>query len=81
VQDMRVQLQAGLQQVLPDRDFSFLLRQNGMFGYTGLSAQQVDVLREQYGVYAVASGRICVAGLNPGNVGKVCQAMAEVIRG
>jgi aromatic-amino-acid transaminase len=81
VQDMRVQLQAGLQQVLADRDFSFLLRQNGMFGYTGLSAAQVDALREQHGVYAVASGRICVAGLNPGNVGKVCQAMAEVIRG
>ncbi len=80
VQAMRAQLQAGLQQVLPERDFGFLLRQNGMFGYTGLTAQQVERLREQHGVYAVSSGRICVAGLNPGNIDKVCHAMAEVIR-
>jgi len=81
VKAMREQLAGGLQRLLPEQDFSFLVRQNGMFGYTGLSAQQVDILREKHGVYAVSSGRICVAGLNPGNVDKVCQVMAEVIRG
>jgi aromatic-amino-acid transaminase len=81
VKSMREQLASGLKRLLPEHDFSFLLRQNGMFGYTGLSAQQVDILREKHGVYAVSSGRICVAGLNSGNIDKVCQVMAEVIRG
>ncbi|MFL9926848.1 aspartate/tyrosine/aromatic aminotransferase [Herbaspirillum lusitanum] len=81
VHGMRERLHAGLAKVLPEYNFGFLLRQNGMFGYTGLSAAQVERLREQHGVYAVSSGRICVAGLNPGNVDKVCLAMAEVIRG
>ena len=81
VRDMRVKLSAQLKQAVPDRDFDFLLRQNGMFGYTGLSAAQVDRLRDEFGVYAVSSGRICVAGLNDGNVARVAEAMAEVLRG
>ncbi|MCK7493348.1 MAG: aminotransferase class I/II-fold pyridoxal phosphate-dependent enzyme [Comamonadaceae bacterium] len=50
------------------RDFGYFLSQRGMFSYTGLSAAQVDRLREEFGVYLVRSGRICVAGLNTGNV-------------
>jgi aromatic-amino-acid transaminase len=50
------------------RDFGYFLTQRGMFSYTGLSAAQVDRLREEHGVYLVRSGRMCVAGLNSGNV-------------
>ena len=64
---------------LPGRDFGYFLSQRGMFSYTGLSAAQVDRLREQYAVYLVRSGRICVAGLNEGNVERSAQAMAEVM--
>ncbi|EJM96285.1 amino acid aminotransferase [Herbaspirillum sp. YR522] len=81
VRDMRTMLGAQLETAVPDRDFSFLLRQHGMFGYTGLSAAQVDRLRDEFGVYAVHSGRICVAGLNDNNVARVAEAMAEVLRG
>lgn len=81
VRDMRSRLSAQLKTAVPDHDFSFLLRQHGMFGYTGLTAAQVDRLRDEFGVYAVHSGRICVAGLNDGNVARVAEAMAEVLRG
>jgi aromatic-amino-acid transaminase len=50
-----------------------------MFSYTGLSAAQVDRLREEFGVYLVRSGRMCVAGLNTGNVERTAQAMAAVL--
>ncbi|SSS48419.1 tyrB [Acinetobacter baumannii] len=50
-----------------------------MFSYTGLTAEQVDILREEYAIYLVRSGRICVAGLNMNNVYTVAKAMAEVL--
>jgi aromatic-amino-acid transaminase len=81
VRDMRSKLSQQLKTAVPDHDFSFLLRQHGMFGYTGLTAAQVDRLREEFAVYAVHSGRICVAGLNDNNVARVAEAMAEVLRG
>ena len=50
-----------------------------MFSYTGLTAEQVDILREEYAIYLVRSGSICVAGLNMNNVYTVAKAMAEVL--
>lgn len=50
-----------------------------MFSYTGLTAGQVDILREEYAIYLVRSGRICVAGLNMNNVYTVAKAVAEVL--
>ncbi|HNL98051.1 MAG TPA: amino acid aminotransferase [Accumulibacter sp.] len=60
-------------------DLSFITRQRGMFSYTGLSAAQVDRLREEFAIYAVSSGRICVAALNTRNIGHVADAMAAVL--
>ncbi len=76
---MRQALVEVLDQALPGRDFGYLLRQRGMFSYTGLSPQQVDRLREEFGVYLIASGRMCVAGLNSRNVTRVAQAFAAVM--
>ncbi len=50
-----------------------------MFSYTGLSAQQVDRLRDEFGIYLIASGRMCVAGLNRSNVKRVAEAFAAVM--
>lgn len=61
------------------QDFSFITRQRGMFSYTGLSAAQVERLRTEYGIYAVASGRICLAALNDGNLEYVADAIAAVL--
>jgi aromatic-amino-acid transaminase len=52
-----------------------------MFSYTGLTAAQVDRLREEHAVYLVRSGRICIAGLNPDNVRRTAEAMAAVLAG
>ena len=76
---MRRTLHGVLRARLPGRPFDYFLTQRGMFSYTGLSASQVDRLREEFGVYLVRSGRMCVAGLNTGNVERTAQAMAAVL--
>ncbi len=77
---MRRSLHEVLSAKLPGRDLDYFLTQRGMFSYTGLSVAQVDRLREEFGVYLIRSGRICVAGLNTGNVERAAQAMAAVMR-
>lgn len=76
---MRQELVNVLKEAVPGHNFDYLLKQRGMFSYTGLSAAQVDRLREEFGVYLIASGRMCVAGLNAGNVQRVAQAFASVM--
>jgi aromatic-amino-acid transaminase len=76
---MRQRLHAVLSARLPGRDFGYFLSQRGMFSYTGLSAAQVDRLREDHAVYLVRSGRMCVAGLSTKNVERVAAAFAAVL--
>jgi len=76
---MRKKLHGVLSAKLPGRNFDYFLTQRGMFSYTGLSAAQVDRLREEHALYMVRSGRICVAGLNSGNVEATAVAMAAVL--
>jgi aromatic-amino-acid transaminase len=80
IQLMRQRLFDVLQQKLPGKDVSYFLTQRGMFSYTGLSAEQVDKLREDHAVYLVRSGRMCVAGLNSSNVEATAVAMAAVLQ-
>src|SRR5690606_35362592 len=65
---------AGVQQ-----DVSFIEQQRGMFSYSGLSREQVSRLAEEFAIYAVGSGRICVAALNNSNIDTVANAMAKVM--
>jgi aromatic-amino-acid transaminase len=62
-----------------DFDLSYVLKQRGMFSYSGLSKPQVQALRERYSIYAIDSGRICVAALSTRNVDYVAQAVADVL--
>lgn len=64
-----------------DRDFSFITRQKGMFSFSGLTKDQVAVLREKYALYIVGSGRISVAGMTPSNMDRLCGAIADVLKG
>jgi aromatic-amino-acid transaminase len=64
---------------VPQRDFSFVLGQRGMFSYSGLSAEQVARLRSEFSVYAISTGRICVAALNSRNLGYVADSIASVL--
>jgi len=79
IKSMRRHLAQGLAARTKKRDFSFIERQNGMFSYTGLTADQVQRLREEFGIYAVSTGRICVAALNSKNVDYVADSIAKVL--
>ena len=79
IRDMRKQLVQKLKDQGVKQDFDFVLAQRGMFSYSGLTAPQVDVLRDKHGVYAVSSGRICVAALNSRNIDYVAKAIASVL--
>ena len=63
-----------------DRDFSFVVKQRGMFSYTGLTADQVERMKNEFGIYAVSTGRICLAALNSRNIDYVADAVAAVIK-
>jgi aromatic-amino-acid transaminase len=78
IRAMREQLAALLHARVPGADFGFVTRQRGIFSYSGLTKTQVDRLREQYAIYAIDSGRICVAALNTRNIGYVAAAIAAV---
>jgi aromatic-amino-acid transaminase len=77
---MRKQMVDSIKAAAPEADFSFILKQRGMFSYSGLSKEQVRRLREEYSIYAIDTGRICVAALNSKNVNYVAGAIANVIR-
>jgi len=80
IKSMRRALVDKVQARAPGFDFSFVMRQRGMFSYSGLSKDQVDRLREEFSIYAIASGRICVAALNSRNLDYVADAIAAVVR-
>jgi aromatic-amino-acid transaminase len=61
------------------QDFAFIEQQRGMFSYSGLTAEQVDRLQKEDGIYALSTGRICVAALNTKNIDKVAKAIARVL--
>ncbi len=79
IRSMREALASSIAKRVPGADFSFVTQQRGMFSYSGLSKQQVQRLRAEYAVYAVDSGRICVAALNSRNVDYVADSIAKVI--
>ena len=79
IKEMRKALVDKIKERAPKADFSFVMRQRGMFSYSGLTKEQVGRLRNEYSIYAVDSGRICVAALNRKNVDYVADAIARVL--
>ena len=79
IRTMRMAFVAKLKALGVKQDFSFVAQQRGMFSYSGLSSAQVDRLREEFGIYAVSTGRICVAALNSNNIDRVTKAIAAVL--
>ena len=80
IRAMRDALVAKLAQRAPGHDFAFMREQRGMFSYSGLDQAQVRRLRDEFSVYAVDTGRICVAALNSANIDYVADAIAAVLR-
>jgi aromatic-amino-acid transaminase len=79
IRAMRVSLVEKLKARGVAQDFSFVAKQRGMFSYTGLSAEQVERMRSEFGIYAVSTGRICLAALNTKNIDYVADAIAAVL--
>jgi len=80
IRDMRTQLVDRLAALGVPQDFSFILSQRGMFSYSGLHAEQVARLAQEFGIYAVSTGRICVSALNPANIDYVADSIAQVYK-
>ncbi|MCX8144888.1 MAG: aspartate/tyrosine/aromatic aminotransferase [Azovibrio sp.] len=80
IRAMRTGLVDALKAEGVSQDFSFVVKQRGMFSYTGLSAAQVERLKTEFGIYAVSTGRICLAALNSKNLAAVAQAIATVVK-
>ncbi len=62
-------------------DFKFVTEQNGMFSFSGLTKEQVELLKKEHGIYIVGSGRICVAAITPQNADALAEAVAKVVKG
>ncbi len=79
IKTMRQQFVEKIRAIRSDFDFSFVVQQRGMFSYSGLSKEQVRRLRDEFSIYAIDSGRICVAALNSRNIDYVTKAIAKVL--
>ena len=79
IKSMRHQLVDKVRDERADFDLSYMLEQRGMFSYSGLTKAQVGRLRDEYSIYALDSGRVCVAALNSHNIDYVAKAIAGVL--
>ncbi|NBW00292.1 MAG: aspartate/tyrosine/aromatic aminotransferase [Betaproteobacteria bacterium] len=79
IRQMRAAFTDKLKALGTRQDFSFVTKQRGMFSFSGLSAKQVDRLREEHAIYAISTGRICIAALNSNNIDRVVRAVASVL--
>ena len=77
--EMRVAFRAGLEAAKVPQDVSYITAQTGLFSYSGLSVAQMQRLRQDFHVYGLDSGRLCIAGLNPGNLDHAVAAVAAVM--
>ncbi len=80
IREMRTALVEKAKAAGVTQDLSYITEQRGMFSYSGMSKEQMQRLRSEFGIYGVDSGRICVAALNPKNIDAVAAAIATVTR-
>ena len=79
IREMRQALVQKLKEKAPGHNFDFVTQQRGMFSYSGLTKAQVERLRNEFSIYAVDTGRICVAALNSRNIDTIVDAIAKVL--
>lgn len=79
IKRMRYQFVELLKEYGAKQDFNFIIEQNGMFSFSGLNAEQVDRLKEEFAIYAVRSGRINLAGVTEDNIRYLCESIVKVL--
>ena len=80
ISETRIMLRAKMEELQVTADLSFLTDQRGMFSYTGFSTEQVERLRDEFGVYTAGDGRINIAGVGSENIDYVATSFAAVMR-
>ncbi|KGQ70839.1 aromatic amino acid aminotransferase [Chelonobacter oris] len=79
IKQMRQKFVELLKEYGAQQDFSFIIEQNGMFSFSGLTPEQVDRLKDEFAIYAVRSGRINVAGITEANIRYLCESIVKVL--
>lgn len=79
IKNMRQKFVGLLKECGAKQDFDFIVKQNGMFSFSGLTAEQVDRLKDEFAIYAVRSGRINVAGITDDNIRYLCESIVKVL--
>jgi aspartate aminotransferase len=96
IRSMRKRLYEELVRLETPGDWSHIVNQTGMFGYTGISKPQIERLEgkafvkffidtanmvtDKYHIYMANTSRISLAGLNEHNVEYVAKSLDEVVR-
>lgn len=78
IQTMRISLDSNLKELKCSKDFSYIVNQNGMFSFTGLSEKDVEKLKKDYSIYIVNSGRVNIAGITTNNVKYIAESINKV---
>jgi aspartate aminotransferase, chloroplastic len=77
---VRHELRAALEQRMPDRDWSFVTSQIGMFSFTGMTPSQVDNMTQKHAVFMTRDGRISLAGLSSAKVDYLADAIVDSVK-
>ncbi|GFR46635.1 hypothetical protein Agub_g8246 [Astrephomene gubernaculifera] len=79
IKAMRAALYDALQQRGVAGDWSFVLRQIGMFSFTGLTRPQCEQLVSKWHIHLTLDGRISMAGLSAASAPYLAEAIADVV--
>ena len=80
IQSMRTLLTDSIQNNAAGVDFSHVQQQKGMFSFLGLNTDQLDQLRNEFGIYIVSSSRVNLAGINSSNIGYLSSSILSVLK-
>jgi len=75
--DLRQKLADELQAVSGSDRFAFLAQHRGMFSRLGTSADKVEQLRAEHGIYMIGDSRMNIAGLNAQTVPILARAIVD----
>ena len=81
IQGLRHAVVKQLREHCPQRDFSFIATQRGMFSFLGINTGQVRELRARHHVYMTDDSRMNIAGLRQENLEYFARATAQVLAG
>ena len=79
IKEMRKALVAALLVQKGNKNLHAVFEQKGLFSFIGLNKEQVQTLRQEYGIYIPFSGRLNLAGLNTTNIDYVVKSLSAVL--